>query len=142
MGGPAACRVIVLRAVAVDDSAAVGSYIHSPEQVGIAGDQETRVVPLVRAVVDLRPTGSAIRRAVVPTDGTDLAGQINGWVSLASGGHPEADGVSKRHIRQLGETGTPVGRMPDASCGRVGARQPDIVRLVVNSHDFRRRGQA
>src|SRR5260370_22081208 len=110
-------------AVAVDDSAAVGCDVHAAEPIRIAGDHVSRVVPVVVAIVDLRPVVATGGRTVVPTHSTDLAGEIDGRVGFAGGGHPEADAVGKHYVRQLGEAAGATGCVPDATCPGFGAAQ-------------------
>src|SRR5258708_34236412 len=96
-------------AVTVDDSTAVGRNVHTAEAVGITGDHVTRVVPVVVAVIDLRPGVAAVDRSVVPTHGADLAGEVDRRIVLAGGSHTETDAVGKHYVRELGEAGTAVG---------------------------------
>ena len=60
--------------VAVDDAAAVGCDVHAAEAVGNAGDDESGVVPVMGAVVDLRPCVSTVGGAVEAPHAAHLAG--------------------------------------------------------------------
>ena len=94
------------------------------------------------AVVDLRPACAAVCRAIVATDRTDLAAEVDGRVRLAGSRHPETDAVGKGQVGQLREAVATVGGVPYSACGGVRTDQPDIIGLVVNGYDLGRRGQA
>src|SRR5438874_882622 len=104
--------LMILGTVTVNYSAPVSPNVDAAVKVGITGDHKTGVVPLVSAVVDLCPAGSAVDRPVEATGCTDLACEIDGRVGLSTGGHSEADGIRKSHVCQFRETCAAIGRMP------------------------------
>lgn len=80
-------------------------------------------------VVDARPGGAGVVGLVDPPDAADLAGQVDGWVSLAGGGFAEPDGVGEIDVGELGEAGARIGRVPETASsggGRELACEPDV----------------
>src|SRR5262249_51436560 len=91
-------------AVAVDNAASIGCDVDAANPMGITRDHVTRVVPIMVAVVDLRPGVASICRGVVAANTADFPGQENGRVGGSAYRCSEPDSISQRDAAQFDET--------------------------------------